>query len=235
MTPLSFRFASEANRELALSGAKGNLLSFSAKPQPAVSASKHRPKERLNMDEDLAQQILNELFEHLEDVETQSAAILHFLKARKIATDKELAPYLEEASKAASVRWVAERARINHLLATAKRSEKAETKQPEQGPKQSDETKSESAEQTENKALGKTGAKPEDDARNEKDKKDRPDDPQAAGPSQPKQDVAANPEGVNTADGKREKRQRDTDDQNTAPKENPTKPESAKERSTTAV
>lgn len=190
------------------------------------------------MDKDVAQQILDELFEHIEDVETQSAAILHFLKGKGLATDEQLTPYFEEASKATSVRWVAERARINHLLATAKRSEKAETKEPQEGPKQPDETKSESAEQPESKASVKTGAKPEDDARNEKDKKDSPDDPQAAVASQPKQDVAANPERVNTEDGKREKtekRRPDTDDKNTAPKENPTKPQSAKERSTTAV
>ncbi len=68
------------------------------------------------MDEKLAQQILNELFEPIEAVETQSAAILHFLKAKGLATDKELAPYFEQASKATSVRWVAERARIHHLL-----------------------------------------------------------------------------------------------------------------------
>ncbi len=187
------------------------------------------------MDKDLAQQILDELFEHIEDVETQSAAILHFLKAKGLATDEQLTPYFDEASKATSVKWVAERARINHLLATTRPPEKAETKQPEPKAKQSDETESESAGQARTNASSKTGAKPEDDARNEKDKKDRRGDPQAAGASQPKQDIAANPERVNTGAGKREKGQRDTDDKNTEPKENPTKPDSAKERSTTAV
>jgi hypothetical protein len=83
------------------------------------------------MDEDLAHQILDELFEHLEDVETQSAAILHFLKAKGIATDEQLSPYFEEASKATSVKWVAERARINYLLAAATRlPDKAAEKKP---------------------------------------------------------------------------------------------------------
>jgi hypothetical protein len=85
------------------------------------------------MDEDLAHQILDELFEHLEDVETQSAAILQFLKAKGLATDEDLAPYLEQASKATSVKWVAERARINYLLdAAARLQDKAAEQKPAQ-------------------------------------------------------------------------------------------------------
>jgi hypothetical protein len=71
------------------------------------------------MDQALEQKILDELYEHFEDVETQSAAILNFLKAKGIATDKDLAPYFEQASKATSVKWVAERARISYLLSSA--------------------------------------------------------------------------------------------------------------------
>jgi hypothetical protein len=77
------------------------------------------------MDQALEQKILDELYEHLEDVETQSAAVLNFLKAKGIATAEELAPYFEQASKATSVKWVAERARISYLLSSATIPEKA--------------------------------------------------------------------------------------------------------------
>jgi hypothetical protein len=71
------------------------------------------------MDEAVLQEIFEELFQSLETAETQSGAILQFLKAKGIAKDEDLAPYFERASKASSVRLVATRARINHLLSAA--------------------------------------------------------------------------------------------------------------------
>jgi len=73
------------------------------------------------MDEALLQEIFEQLFQSLETAETQSAALLQFLKAKGIAKDEDLAPYFEQASKASSVRWVATRARINRLLSAATR------------------------------------------------------------------------------------------------------------------
>lgn len=74
------------------------------------------------MDEATLQEVFEELFQSLEDAETQSAAILQFLKAKGFANDEDLAPYFEHASKASSVRWVATRARINRLLTAATKS-----------------------------------------------------------------------------------------------------------------
>jgi hypothetical protein len=61
-------------------------------------------------------EVFNELFSHLERLETQSEAILQFLKEKKRVTDKQLAPYLEQAGNASNVRWRAARIRIEHLL-----------------------------------------------------------------------------------------------------------------------
>jgi hypothetical protein len=79
------------------------------------------------MNSEPMKEILNELFSHLERLETQSEAILQFLKEKKRVTDKQLAPYLEQAGNASNVRWRAARVRIEHLLSSME-TEEAETK-----------------------------------------------------------------------------------------------------------
>ena len=71
------------------------------------------------MDEKIVQQILNELFTSFENSETQSAALLLFLKDQGIATEEKLAPYFEQAGKTSEVRWRAARVRMGALLASA--------------------------------------------------------------------------------------------------------------------
>jgi hypothetical protein len=73
-------------------------------------------------------EVFNELFDHLERLETQSAAILQFLKEKKRVTDKQLAPYLEQAGNASNVKWRAARVRIERLLSAEDEEEKAEAK-----------------------------------------------------------------------------------------------------------
>ncbi len=83
------------------------------------------------MDAATAKQIFDELFSSLEDVETRCVGLLEFLKGKGIATDKELAPYLEGAGRASSVRWLAARVRMEYLLSSTKSSEKNEANETE--------------------------------------------------------------------------------------------------------
>lgn len=80
------------------------------------------------MDENIAQELIHELFTSLEALETKNAAILSFLKAKGIATDEELAPHFEQAGNASSVRWRAARVRMDHLLSAAMKSSEQDAK-----------------------------------------------------------------------------------------------------------
>ena len=81
------------------------------------------------MDESMVQEILHELFSAFERQETQSTAILQFLKDKGIASDDEFAPYLERAGNASGVRWLAARVRIDHLISGAIKAEEEKAKQ----------------------------------------------------------------------------------------------------------
>jgi hypothetical protein len=85
------------------------------------------------MDESAVNEILDELVSSLEPLEAQSTAILHFLKAKGIATDEDLAPFLEQARNASDVRWRAFRLRTAALISSAmKAPEKEPQRQKEQ-------------------------------------------------------------------------------------------------------
>ena len=71
------------------------------------------------MDEEIVKQILDELFSSFEDSETQSAALLLYLKDQGIATQEKLAPYFEQAATTSEVRWRAARVRMGALIASA--------------------------------------------------------------------------------------------------------------------
>jgi len=75
------------------------------------------------MDAKIAEQILDELAPTFEAIESQSAAILQFLKDKNIANDEQLAPYMEKAAAASSVRWRALRMRMGRLFSLAEKSE----------------------------------------------------------------------------------------------------------------
>ena len=84
------------------------------------------------MDENtnIVEEILHDLFSSMEALETQNTAILQFLKDKGIATDEELAPHLEQAGNASSVRWRGVRVRADYLFASAiKAAEQAAEKE----------------------------------------------------------------------------------------------------------
>jgi hypothetical protein len=75
-------------------------------------------------------EILEALFSLLEALETQSLALTQFLKDEGIASDEKLAPYLDRAGNASSVKWRAARARMQYLLSpVAKKTDDQEKEQ----------------------------------------------------------------------------------------------------------
>ena len=68
------------------------------------------------MNINLAQELLDQLGSSLENLETQQAALLQFLKDEGVVTEDKLAPYLAQAGKASNVRWRAAHIRLDRLI-----------------------------------------------------------------------------------------------------------------------
>jgi hypothetical protein len=128
------------------------------------------------MDEQIVQQIVDEILSPLEPLDTRSAALLEFLKAKGMASDEELAPYLEQAGNASNVRWLAARVRIRSLISSAMKTvESKPAEQPAESansiaesPEPAEETKQETSQE------GKTETRPAAEKSDENPPPDKP-------------------------------------------------------------
>jgi hypothetical protein len=87
------------------------------------------------MDPAITDEILEELSSALQRIEAQSSAILEFVKDKGIVKEKELAPYLERANAASSVRWRATRVRLERLLSGLEKRQESKEQRKEEGQK----------------------------------------------------------------------------------------------------
>jgi hypothetical protein len=122
------------------------------------------------MGEEVVQQIVDEVFSSLEPLDTQGAALLAFLKAKGIASDEELAPFLKQAGNTSSVRWLAARVRIKSLISSAMKDVEKKPAEVRAGEdKSEEEAGSSKGEATDKPGQGASGADARASASNAKD------------------------------------------------------------------
>lgn len=73
----------------------------------------------MNAIEEAVKELVNDLLPTLQAADSRGVAILRLLKDKGIVSDDELAPYLEQAANASSVKERAARVRFEHLIASA--------------------------------------------------------------------------------------------------------------------
>ena len=137
-------------------------------PNASIPASKIRMK-RGSMNMSVVDRLMDEMIPSLEALETQNAAILEFLKDKKITTDETLAPYLERAGNASNVRWRASRLRITSMLSSAMRSDEQSAQQE----KEASDKEADSKEQ--NQAQAQHKEKETDAVKEQAAEKEKPD------------------------------------------------------------
>jgi uncharacterized protein YdiU (UPF0061 family) len=86
-----------------------------------VTASNAYANEDIGMNaiEEAVKELVNDLLQTLQAEDSRGVAILRLLKDKGIVSDDELAPYLEQAANASSVKERAARVRFEHLIASA--------------------------------------------------------------------------------------------------------------------
>ena len=110
------------------------------------------------MNVELARELLNELGSSVENLETQHAALLQFLKDKGIVAEADFAPYLEQAGRTSSVRWRAARVRLERLFSaeTLKEEKAAEKERHSAGGEQGSDQSHEEGAKAENAVSSST-------------------------------------------------------------------------------
>lgn len=125
------------------------------------------------MDTNPIREAFEELFPYLEALETRTAALLQFVKDKKLMTDEKFAPYLEQAGNASNIKWLAARKRIEYLLSSL---EKDFVKDEESKSQKSDE-----AEEEKQRSAGKSGEEDKQRRSENGDKEDEGTDSRSSG------------------------------------------------------
>jgi hypothetical protein len=115
-----------------------------------------------------AEDVLNELLPYFEAIETQNAALVQFLKDKRVVSDEQLAPYLERAAKASNVKWLGARLRMGRLFSVPETKGEGAAEKPEPGQQQ---TTQPSAQQRTTQPSTDGGKHPEERQRGETAKK----------------------------------------------------------------
>ena len=110
------------------------------------------------MSDNPVKEVVTDLFQHLEALETRCAALVQLVKEKGVGTEEEFARCEQQASEASSIKWRAARLRMEHLFAIVpEHSDKApgaqeghpETKSQDQSKKHSDEAADKSRKKSE--------------------------------------------------------------------------------------
>jgi|SRR5258708_5340277 hypothetical protein len=106
-----------------------------------------------------AEDVLNELLPYFEAIDTQNAAIVQFLKDKRVASDEQLAPYLEQAAKASNVKWLAVRLRMGRLFSVPETKGEAAAEKPEQSQQRTAQPSTDRGKHPEEREGGKAAGK----------------------------------------------------------------------------
>ena len=109
------------------------------------------------MDRAITDEILEELSSTLRRVEAQSSAILEFVKDKGLVKEDELAPYLERANAASSVRWRATRVRLEKLFSGLEKKQQQKEQQEDEERKEAGQKKEQQKQEARKSEAGKVG------------------------------------------------------------------------------
>jgi hypothetical protein len=112
-----------------------------------------------------AEDVLNELLPYFEAIDTQNAAIVQFLKDKRVVSDEQLAPYLERAAKASNVKWLGARLRMGRLFSVPETKDEAAAEKLVKGHERTTQPSTDKGRHSEEKSEGDTAEKESEESR----------------------------------------------------------------------